>query len=127
MDHGGNLRYYKEVAKRNDIIDFSANINQLGIPDWVRPIVGRHFHSLSHYPDIDYIAPRLAMSDYYRISKENILLVNGVAEALSCLKDIIDVKRVITLDPSFGGYQKIFNQSIEEQKINSAPIKPLSS
>ena len=119
MDHGGNLRYYKEVAKRNDIIDFSANINPLGIPDWVRPIVGRHFHSLSHYPDIDYIAPRLAMSDYYRISKENILLVNGVAEALSCLKDIIDVKRVITLDPSFGGYQKIFNQSIEEQKINS--------
>ena len=121
MNHGGNLRYFKEVGQTENLIDFSANINPLGIPEWVRPLLSRHFHSLAHYPDPDYLDSRKAMALYYQIPLDNILLLNGVAEGLAFLGHILPKTKIITLDPSFKGYQKIFQEKnlLEPLKINS--------
>ena len=55
MTHGGNLRQLARLAgcAPHDILDFSANMNPLGPPEWLRRIVGRHVSDLVHYPDPD--------------------------------------------------------------------------
>ena len=44
FDHGGHLTRLATMAGRaaEEIVDFSANINPLGLPDWFRPLVSRH-------------------------------------------------------------------------------------
>ena len=83
MNHGGNIRHFQEVSQKEKIIDFSANINPLGPPEWVRPLLSRNFHTLVHYPDPDYLTARKARLSYYNITIDHILLLNGVAEGLA--------------------------------------------
>ena len=53
--HGGNLSELARLAGKSpeDILDFSANINPLGPPEWLRPMISRHVSRLTHYPDPD--------------------------------------------------------------------------
>lgn len=54
--HGGNLI---ELSKRigcdpKEILDFSANINPLGFPEWLRPFLHSKIEDLISYPDPNY-------------------------------------------------------------------------
>ena len=51
--HGGNIMKLALAAGKpmQDILDFSANINPLGAPDWLRPLISSCISSLVHYPD----------------------------------------------------------------------------
>ncbi len=120
MEHGGNLRHYKKLSSRNKILDFSANINPLGIPDWVRPIYNNSFFSLAHYPDIEYKETSQEIAKYYGLESENLILVNGVAEALCFVHEVTPIKKAIILNPAFSEYERaIDNNGIEKIEINS--------
>ena len=51
--HGGNRNRLAQLAGKapDEILDFSANINPLGPPDWLRPVISRNLGELVHYPD----------------------------------------------------------------------------
>lgn len=54
--HGGNA---KEISRENkinykDIIDFSANINPLGMPRGVKDAIIEGIDEIEKYPDITY-------------------------------------------------------------------------
>jgi histidinol-phosphate/aromatic aminotransferase/cobyric acid decarboxylase-like protein len=56
MSHGGNLRGLAEASGKpiiEEIIDFSANLNPLGPPSWLRPLISSRTGTLAHYPDPD--------------------------------------------------------------------------
>ena len=48
-DHGGNLRELaRSVGKsEREILDFSANINPLGPPEWLRPLLSAQVAALT--------------------------------------------------------------------------------
>ena len=54
--HGGNLR--EAIDKYNisgdKIIDFSSNINPLGIPDSIKELISKEIDEIYHYPDPEY-------------------------------------------------------------------------
>ena len=50
MVHGGDIYSAKERIE-GEIIDFSANINPLGLPQSVKEALGNAMDAFSHYPD----------------------------------------------------------------------------
>ncbi|QGU94426.1 aminotransferase class I/II-fold pyridoxal phosphate-dependent enzyme [Clostridium bovifaecis] len=120
MEHGGDI-YTEGILKGREIIDFSSNINPLGVPESFKAHIGEALEAAERYPDIkyrklkEYIVDYLKFSgDYFRsdlksswelsIDEGNIALGNGAAEiidlVISCFKSICIVV------PSFIEYEK---------------------
>ena len=105
--HGGiNLSELSMLGLRADeVIDFSANINPLGVSPAVKKAVAEM--DMASYPDPDCKELRQALSRYAGVAMENIMVGNGSTElvhlfARACLAD--DGCAVI-LAPTFGEYE----------------------
>ena len=104
--HGGNLR---ELAKQagcdpNSLLDFSANINPIGVPDWLRQTINRELDSLLHYPDISSTKLRDIASQVYQCPAEMIVVGNGSSELLFALMRTITKPRVVLPVPCYIDY-----------------------
>lgn len=137
--HGGNLRILAQEAGRpaSGLLDFSANINPLGPPDWLRPLIGRHVSDLVHYPDPEASVLVQAAARRYRVAPETILVGNGSAELLSLLaQSPLLPRRAVIPVPSYGDYAhaaRVANMDITELPLSEtsgftldvAPLEPL--
>lgn len=97
--HGGDI-YRNRVS-----MDFSVNVNPLGIPQSVRQAVQEAIGDCERYPDIS--AERLlhAVSRMHGVPTGNVLLGNGASEILmAAVHGIMPGKTVIPV-PSFYGYE----------------------
>ncbi|MDR3598308.1 threonine-phosphate decarboxylase CobD [Clostridium sp.] len=106
--HGGNA---KELSRENKleydkIIDFSANINPLGMPNSVRNAVINGLDQIEKYPDITYFELKCAISEFENIDKESIILGNGAAEVLFNIVRGINPKKTLILAPTFSEYEE---------------------
>lgn len=118
MLHGGNIEHFKEERGCDEIFDFSANINPLGFPEWVRPFLGSLVSNLLHYPDHRYRKALLALSSYYKLRSEQFVLCNGIAEAISLLPHVFKIKKMALISPGFSQYERVFKRdSIEIHEV----------
>ena len=76
FEHGGNI--YRHTGDR-PVLDYSANINPLGLAGGVRAAIAAHLDDVVHYPDPDCTALREALSRFYRIPADAIIPGNGAA------------------------------------------------
>lgn len=108
FEHGGNLKQLALEAGRapGDLLDFSANINPLGPPDWLRPLISRHISALVHYPDPDCTALTAAAARRYHAATDEILTGNGSAELLALLARTAGTPRAIIPVPSYSDYAR---------------------
>ena len=85
--HGGNV--YAVARQKNlsihRLIDYSASINPLGLPQGVRRALVRAIPSSIHYPEPYGDDLRMRIGETYRIDPESIVLGNGSAELISLL------------------------------------------
>ena len=67
IKHGGNLKKASELysIKEKDFIDFSSNINPLGIPIAVKKIINKKISNILAYPDPDCRNLTQAISKHY--------------------------------------------------------------
>lgn len=115
QEHGGNLRKLEEGGKK--ITDFSANINPLGPPEWLRSVISSIVEDLVHYPDPDNVVFRQAVAKYHNIDKEKIVAGNGTAELLYALLSVLPQKRVVIPVPSYIDYHHASIQSGKEVSL----------
>ncbi|MCD4782061.1 MAG: aminotransferase class I/II-fold pyridoxal phosphate-dependent enzyme [Candidatus Omnitrophica bacterium] len=103
--HGGNIH---EIVrdKKIKVIDFSANINPLGIPEKIKRDLFKVFHQVEHYPDIESFELRRQIANYWDINHENILVTNGSVEGLYLLMQMYRPKNVCIPVPSFTEYER---------------------
>jgi histidinol-phosphate/aromatic aminotransferase/cobyric acid decarboxylase-like protein len=87
MKHGGNLRALALQAGKpaQRILDFSASINPLGPPEWLRPLISSHLSELAHYPDPDCSELVSAIAERYEAEAEEVLVGNGSSEIIYLL------------------------------------------
>ena len=106
--HGGNLTRLAQSAGRapEDILDFSANINPLGPPDWLRTVISGQVSSLVHYPDPDCAPLTAAVSARYGAAAGEILIGNGSTELLYLLAQVAGVRRAVIPVPSYTDYAR---------------------
>lgn len=98
-EHGGNVYDYE-----GELIDFSSNINPLGMPKCVFDIVKKA--DLTRYPDIKYRNLKESIAQYTGISRESIIVGNGASELIHLFVRTFKVKRPIIPSPSFLEYER---------------------
>ncbi len=106
--HGGNLIKLASAAglSPDDILDFSANINPLGPPEWVRPLMSRTISSLTHYPDPDCGALIGAISARYGVREDEIVAGNGSTELIYLIPRELHVRRAVIPIPAYADYAR---------------------
>ena len=98
--HGGNI-YDKEVS-----LDFSVNINPLGMPDGVQEAILNDINGYETYPDIRYTALREAVAGKERVQADRILCGNGASELIMAVVRAVRPYKCAVAAPSFSGYER---------------------
>lgn len=98
--HGGNIYGY------GSILDFSANINPLGMPKAVREAIAGCADACLHYPDPDAKSLREAIAKAEGIPAEAIICGNGAAELIYLLSAALQPKKAVLLAPAFAEYEE---------------------
>jgi len=104
--HGGNLRALAARAGRPvaEILDFSANVNPLGPPEWLRAVISRHVEALVHYPDPDSSSLAEALARRHGVPREEVAVGNGSSELLYALPKALAASRAVIPVPSYIDY-----------------------
>ena len=107
MNHGGNLRRLGEMSGKaaDEILDFSANINPLGPPPWMRPLISSRIRSLAHYPDPDCAELLAAAAARYGVATGELIAGNGSAELLYLVARVVEKRGLIPV-PSYVDYAR---------------------
>ena len=104
FEHGGNI--YQSNPSQTHWLDFSANINPLGLSPNVKKMIQLHVDDIIHYPDPQGRQLKDALHVQYQIPASSILLGNGAAELFYVYMHAFRPKRVVIPVPSFSEYEK---------------------
>ena len=101
-EHGGDI-YSRPVA-----LDYSANINPLGLPEGVKKALlqGLEEGVFSVYPDSRCSGLRGALGEYYQVPADWILCGNGAADLIFGLAEALRPGRALLPAPTFLEYGK---------------------
>ena len=102
--HGGNIYRFEREGK--EVLDFSSNINPLGVPQKFTDIAKENFDKLTNYPDPYYIELREMIGKHNSVTKENIIVGNGATEILFLYMRAVKPKKVLVLAPCFAEYER---------------------
>ena len=103
--HGGNI-YKLKRDSGIEVLDYSSNINPLGVPSSFKKAVVENFESLEKYPDIDYIELRTSIGDYNNCHIDNVVVGNGATEVLFLYMKAVKAKKVLIIAPTFAEYER---------------------
>lgn len=108
LEHGGNL--YEACKKydleRKELLDFSANINPLGIPEVLKEQIINSLDQLMDYPDPNCCELRENISKYVGVPTFSIIAGNGASEIIFLLFRVLGLKHVTIPAPCFSEYAK---------------------
>lgn len=106
--HGGDIdSIERELGiDRKNIIDFSANINPLGVSERVKKEIAKNLDCISTYPDFGYMRLKKAIADYTSAKEENILVGNGSTELLGLTIRCLKPKKALILAPCYSEYER---------------------
>ena len=103
--HGGNIYKFQRKGK-NDILDYSSNINPLGVPQKFIDTAKESFDKLVNYPDPYYIVLRKKIAEFNSVDMNNIIVGNGATEILFLYIRALKPKKVLILAPCFAEYER---------------------
>lgn len=130
--HGGDIYKYK------NIIDFSANINPLGLPRGVKMALMESIDHAIHYPDVHCEKLSEKLAEKYGIKKEYILCGNGAADIIYAAAIALKPRKSLILAPTFAEYEqalraigsKIYCYKLKEQngfQVNEAFLDSITN
>ena len=111
-DHGGNVFTVARTlgVQPDQILDFSASINPLGISLMVRKALICSIDSLIHYPDTSHKELKQALAEYHDLSPTNFTIGNGSTELIYNIPAMLPGKKALIVSPSFSEYVRALNQ-----------------
>lgn len=106
--HGGDI-YSARERIQGIILDFSANINPLGLPDSVKSALVERLDDFALYPDplCRELVQKIAESE--QIAPAHILCANGAAELIFRLVQAIRPRCALVVAPTFAEYEQALN------------------
>lgn len=106
FEHGGNIYSIKRDNKSQKLIDFSANINPLGLNAEIEQAILDNIQTIVHYPDPQAHELRQAIIKHYHVRDEQLTLGNGAAELIYLYARVCGKKQALLLAPCFSEYQR---------------------
>lgn len=106
--HGGDLDEISRIygIEKESIINFSGNVNPLGLPPSVKSAIADNIDACTNYPDTAYMKLRKAISDYTGADLEFITVGNGSTELISGYIKYVCPKKAVLISPAYSEYLK---------------------
>lgn len=107
QEHGGNLRRLAALAgvASERILDFSANINPLGPPDWFPEVAAAALLQAVHYPDPECTELVEAVAARKGCRQSETVAGNGSSELLFLLPRAVKARRAVIPVPAYLDYE----------------------
>ncbi|MEA4973155.1 Threonine-phosphate decarboxylase [bioreactor metagenome] len=105
--HGGDLDAIERAfgISKNEISDFSGNINPLGFPKRAANKLAENIAMVCQYPDKNYCALRESIGKYTGANPKNIVVGNGSTELISTFIKSVNAKKTIIMGPAYSEYE----------------------
>lgn len=113
--HGGDI-YRNHVT-----LDFSVNVNPLGIPKQVERALMDAVMACVRYPDPEAQELKTATASVLKIEKEQLIFGNGASELFMAVVHAVRPRRTVIPVPSFYGYE--YAAGALEQEMIYYPMK----
>lgn len=106
--HGGDIYSLQEEMniEAEAILDFSANVNPLGLPKGVAKSMIECLPKVSAYPDPLCRELVCALGEYEDVNKAHIICGNGAADLIFRLVYALKPKKALVLAPTFSEYEE---------------------
>jgi threonine-phosphate decarboxylase len=106
--HGGNIYRFAEKLglAENEILDFSASMNPLGVPDSVTRDLRGRLASCRHYPDPDCRRLVALLAKQEGVARDSIICGNGSTELIYLVARALRPARVLIPAPTFSEYER---------------------
>ena len=98
--HGGDV-YRNEKIR----MDFSININPLGMPDFIKQAAMDGVEESARYPDSRCRRLRRLAAGFYGVQEETLVFGNGAAELIFGIVRAVSPRRAVLTAPSFTEYE----------------------
>jgi len=102
--HGG---YYGE--DKENIIDFSVNINPLGVSEKLKNKLYDLIKEINTYPEIEGKSAKEHLANNIDVKSSQIILGNGAIEIIYLFANSLKQKKVLIIHPTFNEYKRAFN------------------
>ena len=109
FQHGGQV--YNSRGEKENFLDFSANINPLGLSEKIRQTLRENFEGIVNYPDPNAAELKNSVSRRYKVLQENLILLNGAAEFFYLYCNVFRPKKILIPVPSFSEYERAAKSS----------------
>ncbi len=103
-EHGGQV--YDASGNVGDWLDFSANINPLGLSEKVLRTLEENLRGVVNYPDPQAVELKRAIAQRYDVPESQLVVLNGAAEFFYLYLNATRPKRVAIPVPSFSEYER---------------------
>lgn len=101
--HGG---YYGK--NHQEVMDFSVNINPLGVPETLIENLKKELEEMVRYPEIDGASGKEVLAQHLGLKNENLILGNGATELIYLFARSLKPEKVLIVKPTFTEYSKAF-------------------
>lgn len=93
---------------KRDVMDYSVNINPLGLPETIRKTMIASIDDMVKYPDISGAGARKAIGEYEGIDPRSLIMGNGASELIYLFARAMKPKKVLIIQPTFNEYERAF-------------------
>lgn len=100
FEHGGDM------YGREGIIDFSANLNPLGMPSEAVAALRDHAAGFEAYPDTRCRDLRAALADRYGVPAGWVVCTAGASDLIERVCEVLRPTQVLVTAPCFSGYEQ---------------------
>ncbi len=106
--HGGKVFTFARAqgCDPSEILDFSANINPLGLSPLAKAAILENLDDVVHYPDRFCSDLRVLLAKKYRIKPGQVLIGNGATELIHLIPRALHLKKILIPAPSFSEYER---------------------
>ncbi len=106
--HGGDLDLIEKLygIRKDEIWDFSGNINPLGFPESVKKAIAENVDIVTKYPDKRYELLRESIGEYTGANPKNIVVGNGSTELISTFIKTANARETIIIGPAYSEYER---------------------
>ncbi len=114
--HGGDIYSKRNLPDNKKLIDFSANINPLGLPEGVKKAIADGIDDFCNYPDPLCRELKKEIASYENVPQGYLFCGNGAADVVYRIASAIRPEKVLLTAPTFSEYEeavRLFGSGVE--------------
>lgn len=106
--HGGNIYRLAERLGISEgaVLDFSASINPLGVPESAKEAIVKNLTALFNYPDPDCLNLRMKIAGRCGVDPDSVICGNGSTELIFLTARALKPEKALIPSPTFSEYEK---------------------